>query len=854
MDPSRPGPRLCGPADPARFVLARGERIALLGRESGELELWAWPVQLARIFGLRLRAGGEELPGPLRVTDVEVRPGGFTLRFVHPEATLELEASAHPTERALVIGLGVSTDRELEVALLVEPTLQAMWPAALGGRIATRDAASGALLLTEERGRFAALIGSDAAAPIEVRGDHSLGTGPVPLRIPVAGARTRAMRVEIVVAAAEVRPPGVVEGARRGADQAAIGLSRTDQAVAEARELYRRTLAAGPALRAAQEARVRALLERELRFTCDDARLEEACGWARLAIERAWVQVDGIGRGLVAGLAPAGHGDRPGYGWFFDGDALIASRALTACGDREGAREVLRFAASHQRADGKLMHELVLSAGLCDWLGDYPYAYYKGENAARFIACLAHHARWSGDLELVRELWGAVERGLAWCEAQLDDSHRMSNLKAGISAVEAGPLADRIAAEIFLHGIFVSAAAGAAWMARVLEREDDALRFAALEVRAREGLETFWSERRGRYAFAHLVDGSRAEELTAYTALPIAAGHGRPERALATARQLNHPLLCADWGARMFAEDSDTYEPGHYNHGSVFPYLTGFVALALHRQALGDAGWQVVRSLVALRNFGGLGLIPEHLRGDRAVEPARGVPLQIFSSSALLQSTLFGLCGLEPDATRGELCFAPTLPADLDRIGLERLAVGESLLDLSLERERRAGRTLLRVCLRRRAGPALRVRLAPRLPVLSQLLDARAGGRTLEAHLETFETGARVLHVEVLEVTGELELELELRLGPQLRLPSPELVRGARSRALRLVDQGAGATAAWFELWGPPASRHRVHLVSDLGLACDPPLAPGGALDLELPGSDEAYARAQVRVELEDPV
>src|SRR5206468_7050635 len=84
---------------------------------------------------------------------------------------------------------------------------------------------------------------------------------------------------------------------------------------------------------------------------------DQAFQWSQIAIERAWVRVDGLGRGLVAGIGPSGNGERPGYAWFFDGDALAAARALCTSGDFVSVRDVLRFAAAHQRADGKLMHE-----------------------------------------------------------------------------------------------------------------------------------------------------------------------------------------------------------------------------------------------------------------------------------------------------------------------------------------------------------------------------------------------------------------------------------------------------------------------------------------------------------------
>src|SRR5262249_25070253 len=153
----------------------------------------------------------------------------------------------------------------------------------------------------------------------------------------------------------------------------------------------------------------------------------------------------------------------------------------------EGAREVLRFAASHQRADGKLMHELTLSARLCRWLEDYPYAYYKGLNSADFVAALDLFVRYSGDLDLARELWPAAVRAIDWCARSLDPDGRLANSQAGIAAVEAGPLADKIESEVFLQGAWIAALGAASRLAQALG--EDPARFKALEEQARAGFE-----------------------------------------------------------------------------------------------------------------------------------------------------------------------------------------------------------------------------------------------------------------------------------------------------------------------------------------------------------------------------
>ena len=610
-------PCLRARADARRFVEAAGTRMAWLGRESGIFELWMWPLRLAR--GIELRIGGEAL----HPDSVAVQPDRSVLASPRVRATW----SAAREERAAFLEVELLDSRAATIELALTPDFTPQWPAGLGGRIAACDPQTGALVLTEELGRFAALIGARGMLPLELEADHSLGAGPVAIRVRLeAGGRAL-----FTITGAELDPGPLSQAALLGEEGAASGFARADRTVHAARELWKRASADSTPFERASEAHWRAFLART-------KPLEGAELWAKIAIERAWVEVDGIGRGLVAGLREGGATERPGFGWFFDGDALTAARAMCAYSDFEGARAVLRFAASHQRADGKLMHELVLSSRLCDWLGDYPYAYYKAGNTPAFLAVLEHVVRSSGDQDLARELLPAAERALGYCERCLDARGLISNRKAGIAAVEAGVLVGRIETEIFLSGIWISGLRGIESLARGAGRAELASHTARLLANALRGFESFWSEKSQRYGFAHLVDGTLCDDLNAYTAHPLSRGIGDPERARKTVAQLNRPELASGWGPRMFSTLSSVYDPANYNTGSVFPYLANFNILALFEHGEVLAAEQQLRELVALCDFSGLGFVPEHLRGDRREEPARGVPHQIFSSAALIQA------------------------------------------------------------------------------------------------------------------------------------------------------------------------------------------------------------------------
>jgi glycogen debranching enzyme len=66
-----------------------------------------------------------------------------------------------------------------------------------------------------------------------------------------------------------------------------------------------------------------------------------------------------LGCGLVAGYGPSeSRGTRPGFGWYFGGDASVNSLGLDALGQYDLARQGLEFFIRYQRSDGKIAHEI----------------------------------------------------------------------------------------------------------------------------------------------------------------------------------------------------------------------------------------------------------------------------------------------------------------------------------------------------------------------------------------------------------------------------------------------------------------------------------------------------------------
>jgi glycogen debranching enzyme len=117
----------------------------------------------------------------------------------------------------------------------------------------------------------------------------------------------------------------------------------------------------------------------------------------------------------VAGWGPSGQSTRPGFGWFFGGDAAINSLAMSATGMTDEVAQGLRFLAKYQRADGKITHEISQSAGRLPWFTDFPYTYYHADTTPYYLVAVWRYWRATGDEALLRELWPVIKKAAGWC-------------------------------------------------------------------------------------------------------------------------------------------------------------------------------------------------------------------------------------------------------------------------------------------------------------------------------------------------------------------------------------------------------------------------------------------------------
>ncbi len=365
------------------------------------------------------------------------------------------------------------------------------------------------------------------------------------------------------------------------------------------------------------------------------------------------------------------------------------------------------FDAEADAEPGKILHEM--RGGEMAALNEIPFGLYYGsiDSTPLFIVLAGLYFERTGDLDAIRALWPAVERGFAWMDGPGDRDRDgfLEYARAGEKGLQNqgwkdsqdavfhadGTLAEGPVALVEVQGYAYAARRGGAGMAEALGLGERAAALRAQAEALRERFDAaFWCDEIGLYAIA--LDGAKrpCRVRTSNAAHVLWTGIARPERAARIAAEVVSPKFLSGWGVRTVAAGEPRYNPMSYHNGSVWPHDNALIAWGLARTGQAGAAERVFEALFAASACFDSRRLPELFCGFRR---RRGAAPTLYPVACAPQAWAAGTpflllqacLGLEFDPAARAIRFRnPRLPAFLDEVTLRDLGFDGAKVDVTL--------------------------------------------------------------------------------------------------------------------------------------------------------------------------
>jgi glycogen debranching enzyme len=741
-----------------RFVAAHGQQAVVMGYPDSGLEIWAYPLQLLSGYQVSFREAGqvEPIDGQKLLRRIEYRPGEIVRVYIGPDFVVREHLFVPMNQPGAILTYQVEGRPQVEIEAHFQPSLNLMWPGALGGQsIQWSDAVSG-YIEREPLYGFSATI----ASPDAVAHDDTVNR-TVPLQ----------QGVTLVL-----KPHPAGDGSRVATLFAASNPPHTAAPGALVQQLESQQAQ----LQAAAAQHDRDLLSNSLQIVTPDPKMNRSLAWAELALDQAWVCSPTLGCGETAGYGPSRPGRRPQYDWFFGGDGLIAMQGMLAAGEYNRARQELDFITHYQNpANGMIWHEMSQSAALIDWQHKYPYMYVHVDITFQYLAAVAEYVTTTGDNDFVSSHWSNLAAAYRYCQSLISPETHLPQIPAGKEGMNEQ---DRMRDDLGLSSEWIDAAEGFAQLARVAGHADEAAAADQAAAAARKAIAaTDWDAAHHFWLAGHTISG-----------VPIYDERPRPSDILSqqvfsqeqtdqVLDRIASPEFQTDWGTRSMSSASPDFDPNSYSKGSVSALGSAGVAETFWQQHRPLTAWGIWSSLLAWNTLDSEGHIHEVLAGDLFHPEIESVPEQTWSSAGYLSSAVHGLLGIAIESANRRLTLAPHLPAQWNQVSIRNLRVGNSLLAAQITRDGHGMDLVLN-----NSGAALTLDFSPDLPLGAVLTRSTIDGKP--AHVSPEEHPQEVqAHVAFSVPSGITHLHIGYTGGVELALDPHAPALGEASRGIKIV-------------------------------------------------------------------
>jgi glycogen debranching enzyme len=295
----------------------------------------------------------------------------------------------------------------------------------------------------------------------------------------------------------------------------------------------------------------------------------------------------------------------------------LASTTLHALAESQGKKEVELT----EEEPGKILHELRF--GELTHFHERPQAPYYGaaDTTPLFLVLLDEYERWSGDVNLVRELEPNARAALDWIDHYGDSDgdgyieyQRKTTLgldnqcwKDSWNSIlfHDGTLAPTPRATCEIQGYAYDAKVRCARLAREIWKDEafaTKLEAQAAELKRRFNTD-FWVPDREFFAVA--LDGhkKKVDSLCSNIGHLLWSGIVDDDKIMTVRDHLMSPKMFSGWGIRTMAEGEGGYNPIEYHNGTIWPHDCVIIAAGLARYGFRKDAMQVIAGIFEASMF-----------------------------------------------------------------------------------------------------------------------------------------------------------------------------------------------------------------------------------------------------------
>jgi hypothetical protein len=542
-----------------------GKKAALMGFENGSFEMWIWPWKVFRNFDLQFFRPSSTVPinASEIVRTISVTPEVTVINYSYETFSVKVIYLLPREEAAAILLLDINTAEPLTIVPGFIPVMQPQWPAGIGGQYSYWDDEIKCFIISESQQRGLFLCGSPLGEQMSAPPAHMFADNPLQFKLEIDPDECKNHYVPIIICGSPVKTKY---------DSVKIYYNYILNNI---QRLYEKN-----------SSDYNAFLKNTINLTTPDEKINSAFRYGKIALYNLQVDNPNLGKGLVAGYGLSGGGGRPGFSWFFGGDAFINSLSLCSFQDFETVKDALRFTQKWQRQEnypvrkrnqsdppkdiGKMAHELSQSDGLCDWWNDYHFGYNHADTTPWYLVAIGNYFIQSGDVHFIKQSWDSIVKAFDWCLSKDSDNDGLMDLKgAGLGVLEFGSLV-KIHNDIYTQAVYLQGLKFLKLMAEEIGDSEILEKTIRLIPMAEKRLdELYWIDDLQFYSFGANENDQQVREKSIFSSSALMFNLLDEKKSERTIRQFNSSDMVTDWGIRNLSNNSELYHPSNYNYGTV---------------------------------------------------------------------------------------------------------------------------------------------------------------------------------------------------------------------------------------------------------------------------------------------